>query len=65
MRCFFFREKALISDGKNIFPIFPFLRSLVCMCVNEEQFTTPSKENLVETREEFNDTTGFIFSTAA
>lgn len=55
----------LISDGKVNFPISRRRRrQRPCMCVHEEQFTTRSVENLVEIVKNFNDTTGFIFSTA-
>lgn len=58
----------LISDGKVNFPISRRRRrqqqQRTCMCVHEEQFTTRSVENLVEIVKNFNDTTGFIFSTA-
>ena len=47
---------------KNTFPISPTF-GFVCVC-NEEQFTTRRVENLVEIVKNFNDTTGFIFSTA-
>lgn len=41
-----------------------YVWTCVCVSVHEEQFTTQSVENLVEIVKNFNDTTGFIFSTA-